>query len=96
MAFYTSTFTPNCIWCNKPLTDNDRDAETGGYWQAHFETCVHATATGPFRVLDADDREVMHGGYSTMKRARSQAAYYTQWNPGRTFRAVIRVQGGAR
>jgi hypothetical protein len=76
---------PKCCYCDEPLTDNDRDAETGGYWSAHFfrpggGSCVWPVADGRYQVA--------HQRFSARKRAEAQSADLERWNPGHKFPVI--------
>ncbi len=78
---------PACVWCDEPLTDNERDFEPGpgcgGYFSAHSR-CSNPDPDGRFYVRVVQNAvspaRVREERYSTRRRARAIAKYTRLWN----------------
>lgn len=79
--------TPNCPYCRLPLTANEFDFESNGFFSAH-SACVGITPAG--RFLAADGHR-----YSTAKRAIEVSQWLADANHRTSF-LTFDVEAGAQ
>lgn len=75
---------PLCIYCDKPLTENERDHETGTMYSAHA-ICTGPEKSGGFAVVKRgrlNHAELIAGPYTTARRALREEAYLRRFNGG--------------
>jgi hypothetical protein len=85
-------FPGRCYYCGEPLTDNEYDVESGGYFSSHGR-CYGETSTGAFLVTSTLDGEPWCGPkrYNVFKRAQAEAEHLASWNSPRGMFYVHRV-----
>lgn len=74
MGYRLDEIAPLCEICDQPLTDNDRDPETWGYYSRHF-ACYTERRGGRYVVVSTYrardlDKPISAFGYTTARMAR--------------------------
>lgn len=75
--FTNITPRPRCIYCQKPVTEDAYDHESGGYFSYGYQ-CMTPTPEGRFAVLSAGK---VSRRYATKLRALHEVDYLRKFNP---------------
>ncbi len=83
MDMNNTSNTPNCTYCQEPLTDSELDSESGTYYSSHHG-CVSQTMSGRYEVRSYFDGETQHPDvcprYTHLLRALECATDLAQHN----------------